>query len=275
MITADLIVEARRRAGLTQEQLAERLGKPRPTVARWESGRHVPSMETVRAIADACGLELTYGLANADDSYVSLIERQLALTPGERLDDWSQRSAGVFSTETSVDARAILRALAAHDVDHVLVGQLAGGLQGSPIAGGRHVEVVPASREANRGSLVDALAQLHADERPGDDADITTHPWTPWRLPDGSHLIISPRPAATHGYEDLARDSVILELGDSLEVRVASLRDLARIADATPRREQAELTALRTTLACVRYGIPKGEIPAPAWATLDEHAVVA
>jgi hypothetical protein len=39
----------------------------------------------------ACGLELTYGLANYDESYVPYIERLLELTPQERIEDALER----------------------------------------------------------------------------------------------------------------------------------------------------------------------------------------
>ncbi|MDQ6745192.1 MAG: helix-turn-helix domain-containing protein [Actinomycetota bacterium] len=39
----DVLVAARRTAGLTQAQLGERLGRSRSTVARWELGEMEPS----------------------------------------------------------------------------------------------------------------------------------------------------------------------------------------------------------------------------------------
>src|SRR5438309_11144439 len=85
MVTATLIREARRRAGLSQVELAERLSRPQSSVARWERGARTPSLEVVREVAQACGLELTFGFARADDSYDWLIDRQLELPPAERL----------------------------------------------------------------------------------------------------------------------------------------------------------------------------------------------
>ena len=91
MLSADLVREARLRAGLTQAELGRRLGKPQSTIARWESGAARPSLEKLREAVRACGLELTFGLANYDDSYLSHINRQLTLAPGERLTEASRQ----------------------------------------------------------------------------------------------------------------------------------------------------------------------------------------
>ncbi|HQU25451.1 MAG TPA: helix-turn-helix transcriptional regulator [Acidimicrobiales bacterium] len=58
MASVDIVLEARRRAGLTQAELADRLGIARSTVARWEMRRTLPSYETLVEVATACGLEL-------------------------------------------------------------------------------------------------------------------------------------------------------------------------------------------------------------------------
>jgi transcriptional regulator with XRE-family HTH domain len=91
MISADLLREARLRAGLTQRELARRVDRPQSQIARWESGRVEPSLETLRKLIRACGLELMYGLANYDDSYVPYIERLLELSPQERIEDALER----------------------------------------------------------------------------------------------------------------------------------------------------------------------------------------
>ena len=85
MISADLLREARLRAGLTQKELARRAGTSQPAIARWESGAVQPSLERLRDLIRACGLELTYGLANYDDSYDYFIDQRLRLDPEGRV----------------------------------------------------------------------------------------------------------------------------------------------------------------------------------------------
>jgi transcriptional regulator with XRE-family HTH domain len=87
MTSADLLREARLRAGLTQAELGRAAGRSQSAIARWESGRVQPSLETLRDLIRACRLELTFGLANYDDSYDHYINRLLDMTPAERVTD--------------------------------------------------------------------------------------------------------------------------------------------------------------------------------------------
>ena len=82
-----MVAEARRRAGLTQAALAERAGVARSTVTRIESGARGPSAEMVEHLVRAAGFELRVGLGEPDPDTVSLFERTLARTPGQRLAD--------------------------------------------------------------------------------------------------------------------------------------------------------------------------------------------
>jgi DNA-binding XRE family transcriptional regulator len=49
------LIAARARAGLSQAQVAERMGTSQSTVARLESGRTLPSMRTLARYASATG----------------------------------------------------------------------------------------------------------------------------------------------------------------------------------------------------------------------------
>ena len=53
--TARELIAARVRAGLTQAQVAERMGSTQSTVARLESGKRPPSLRTVQRYALAVG----------------------------------------------------------------------------------------------------------------------------------------------------------------------------------------------------------------------------
>jgi transcriptional regulator with XRE-family HTH domain len=86
MISADLLKEARLRAGITQAELGRRVKRSQSQIARWERGDVKPSLETLRELIRACGLELWFRMANFDDSYVPDILDNLRLTPAERVE---------------------------------------------------------------------------------------------------------------------------------------------------------------------------------------------
>jgi transcriptional regulator with XRE-family HTH domain len=88
MVSGDLLREARLRAGLTQDGLAERAAIARSQISRYEQGSVLPSLETLRRLVRCCGLELGFRLYNADleDHDASLIAQVQDLTPEERVD---------------------------------------------------------------------------------------------------------------------------------------------------------------------------------------------
>jgi predicted transcriptional regulator len=49
------LIEARTRAGLTQQELADRMGTTQPVIARLESGRQKPTTKTLERFAKATG----------------------------------------------------------------------------------------------------------------------------------------------------------------------------------------------------------------------------
>jgi transcriptional regulator with XRE-family HTH domain len=55
---ASTLIRARADAGLTQEELAERMGTKQAVVARWEGGKVMPSTRTLARLAKATGTTL-------------------------------------------------------------------------------------------------------------------------------------------------------------------------------------------------------------------------
>ena len=66
-VLLDALLKARQQAGLTQAQIAERMGTQTPAVARLEralaTGKHSPSVATVRKYVEACGKRLVLRVA--------------------------------------------------------------------------------------------------------------------------------------------------------------------------------------------------------------------
>ena len=83
-VAATLVRQARRSAGLSQQELAVRLGTTLSAVSRWERGHDEPRLSSLRAVAQACGFRLDVGLSD-DDVDRAQIRQQLALSPEERL----------------------------------------------------------------------------------------------------------------------------------------------------------------------------------------------
>lgn len=63
----DALLKARQQAGLTQAEVAERMGTQAPAVARLErslaTGKHSPSVATLRKYVKACGKRLVLRVA--------------------------------------------------------------------------------------------------------------------------------------------------------------------------------------------------------------------
>src|SRR5262245_14779890 len=87
MVSGDLLVEARRRAGISQAELARRSGIAPSLIGRYERYEVLPSFERLRELLHACGFELSVRLASVDasDHDRVLIERELRRRPAERL----------------------------------------------------------------------------------------------------------------------------------------------------------------------------------------------
>lgn len=80
-----LIREARHRAGLTQAELARRIGTSQPAIARYERARSMPDLATLHRIVDACGLELRLELAEPDAQQEAAARRAAERSVEERL----------------------------------------------------------------------------------------------------------------------------------------------------------------------------------------------
>ena len=63
---ARMVIEARLRAGLTQKELAERMGTSQSAIARIEGG-HRPGLKMLERIARATGSRLKISLEPADN----------------------------------------------------------------------------------------------------------------------------------------------------------------------------------------------------------------
>ncbi len=85
MDAGQLLREARRRAGLTQAELASRAGTTQSAIARIERGASSPSFERLTSLIRLCGLDLEVRLVPFDDHQATMAEENLRREPTERL----------------------------------------------------------------------------------------------------------------------------------------------------------------------------------------------
>jgi transcriptional regulator with XRE-family HTH domain len=80
-----VIREARLRAGLTQTELAERTGRDRSVIARWEQAVVAPSLDTLLELVRACGFDLPLELVPYDEERLDRLRKNLLLSPERRV----------------------------------------------------------------------------------------------------------------------------------------------------------------------------------------------
>ncbi len=85
MTAGKIIREARKVAGLSQQELAERAGVPRQSIARWEQGTVEPGFDTVRRLLRGCGYDLSLIPYEPDETVDDLLSGKRDLTPQERV----------------------------------------------------------------------------------------------------------------------------------------------------------------------------------------------
>ncbi|MGI8412386.1 MAG: helix-turn-helix domain-containing protein [Solirubrobacteraceae bacterium] len=250
MVARDVLLVARRRAGLTQRQLASRMGCPQSTIGRWESGSREPSFADVSKALGACGFELGQWLFNRDASLVYDASTRLELEPLER----------VRKLHASDELVATLVDVAASGLACVVVGEVAGALQGWPLSlAGRVLELAVDEDENDRDRL---LALLTAR---GAQPTAMTERRPRWQaqsvkgllLPAGTSVELMHAPAGIPEYHQLAASADRMSL-DGAQQRVASVHDLIVMAEASPiTGAPGFIPALYAVLDARRAGPPR------------------
>jgi len=250
MTGGDLIVMARRRAGLTQQELGELVGCRQATVARWEHGDRKPSWEDVGVVAKACGLQVDAHLAGEDRSRWGDVAVAITLSPAERVRRVLAPKDDVFGPANVIP---VLERLGESGEPAIVIGDVAGALHGWPLEiSGRPVEVCvvaegASSLVAGLGARPDTrwdmpgLAEVLAEQGVVRTRKITEEPFV---LPGGGSVLATETLPGTAGFADLARNAEPMAVGGRT-LLVASLLDLLRIADASisepaPEREDPD-----------------------------------
>jgi transcriptional regulator with XRE-family HTH domain len=242
-----LIRQARLIAGLTQQQLGERVGKAAPHIARWERDAVDPGFETVRMLLRACGVDLSMELTAYDVSGDAELEHNLRLTAAERLDQ-AEAELRRLATSTERAARLGFEAselkwfrpvelfaiLDKSGLEYVTIGAFGALLHGSGVLSD-NIDIVPSTRPANLERLRQAYIALNARTPknkqlrldPGEKPKALTR-----MLTRSGPLNIILTPPGTNGYDDLRRKAIREPLGFGVRTTLASLDDIIRTTTA-------------------------------------------
>lgn len=75
MTLGEKLKEARKRVGLSQEQLSEKLNVSRSAVAKWETDKGFPDIENLKALSQLLGVDIDY-LVNDGESLATMVIRE-------------------------------------------------------------------------------------------------------------------------------------------------------------------------------------------------------
>jgi len=255
----ELLREARRRHGVSQELLAARAGTTQSAISRIESGRVSPAVDTLWELLYLLGEDLELSAGARDSGIDATLNRtNLSFTPRHRVQrglafaDFVRRNRGKrpddLETWGHVDgppplqAHPLLKALIEHGVDFVLVGGLAGIALGSSYPT-YDIDVAYARDEANLQRMAGALTELRVSLRVKGEAADLPFLADARSLANGANFTFMTEfgmfdilgdLAGIRSYEDLRRDARVLEV-EGFPIRVASIGHLISMKRAANR----------------------------------------
>jgi transcriptional regulator with XRE-family HTH domain len=249
---------ARRRARLTQRELATRAGVPQSTVARIERGVHMPRVDTFEHLLEACGMDIELTHKRGVGVDVTQIQGLLRMTPHERVaqgidivEQLPERGSSLARTPKLL-LDDVLAALDRHAVRFIIVGGQASRVWGSPSLT-EDFDAAYAPDRDNHERLAAALREMDAKVRVANvdedlplllDATTLERSFNlTFRTPFGD-LDFLGLPAGVDGYDELEPNAVEVAFGKRT-ARVAALDDLIRMKVAAGRpKDRVEVEIL-------------------------------
>lgn len=76
MTFAEKIIERRKMLGMSQEELADKLGVSRQSVSKWELGSAVPETDKIIALSDVFGVSCDYLLKDREEEFGEFVPRR-------------------------------------------------------------------------------------------------------------------------------------------------------------------------------------------------------
>jgi transcriptional regulator with XRE-family HTH domain len=234
VVSADLIREARLRAGVTQQELAERSGRERSVIARWEQGGSAPSLETLLDVLSVCGFDLPLELAERNEDAIAQLKKNALLSPDRRVERMMRARSRLATSEAQApfDPYAMVAALERQRVAYVVIGTFARVIHGTDEIASE-IEITPSRQPPNVARLRRALHYL-AGAKPVA-RDVPTE--GTFTSEHGPLTVRWEPPGSRRGYTDLRRAASREPIGRGLRPPVASAADLAGMLSALERDE--------------------------------------
>jgi hypothetical protein len=152
------------------------------------------------------------------------------------------------------DFRGILRTLWRHNVEFLVVGGVAAVLQGAPVST-FDLDVVHSTGEKNIAPLLSALEELQACYRTQPERQLRP---SRSHLASPGHQLLMTRFGPLdllgmigrgHRYEDLHGDTIEIDIGEGVKVRILNLARLIEVKEETAdEKDRASLSLLRRAL---------------------------
>ena len=221
---------ARKRAGMTQHDLARAVGMPQPSIARIERGTVTPLITTLLTLLEATGYQLGVEPIGPPVEMDAIRRRRAMKVPART---WDAIGRAVARNRPK-SPLTILRRLRLSGVPFVLVGELAEVAHGSPIKVRRTIEICHPGTDLARERLRRALGALGAP--PAAEG--------PERATNAGRLRTMTETDAGDSYDVLIRTAVRLPVDAGLLMRVASVEDLIRVRRARGTDADAEAAAI-------------------------------
>lgn len=99
---AQELQQVRKRAGLTQRQLAVRTGVAQPTIARIEGGLTNPRLDTLERLVEACGARLSVESVPGYGVDRTQMRELLKLSPRARVESLRRDAAGLAKLDRAL-----------------------------------------------------------------------------------------------------------------------------------------------------------------------------
>ncbi|MDQ2674607.1 MAG: helix-turn-helix domain-containing protein [Chloroflexota bacterium] len=216
---------ARRRAGMTQQDLAEATGMLQPAIARIEKGSAIPRTATLLQLLRSTGHRLAIEPIDAGVDREA-VRHRLTTPVAHR----ARQALGRRGKERWTSPIGLLSRLRYHGVPFVLIGDLAEVVRGGSVKPGRAVEICIASTETARHRL--RMAQEDLGQRAA-----------------GDRLQVHIQTSAGDIYDVISRNADWLFVDAGITVSVAAIEDLIRDRRARGRPADLEAAAELTALA--------------------------